>query len=906
MHGDPALWQALLDRLADLAIASLRSQIEHGARAVQLFDSWAGALSPAHYERFVLPASSKVFAALADLDVPRIHFGVDTGELLGLFVQAGADVVGVDWRTPLSAARARTGRSVRAAGQPRSGRLLRTVGRRRGRSARGPRRQRRPSRSRLQPRSRRAARHRPVDPRAGRRPRAPRRDRARDVSTGVVVMAYGTPASAEDLAAYYTHIRRGRPPSDEQIAELRTRYDAIGGMSPLRRITEAQRDRIAAALGRRLSRSRSGTSTRRRSSRTPSPRCGRRTCRRSSASCSRRTTAAARSASTSSDSGPTRRRSDRGTTCPSSSRSRRTRSERPSRRCRRGRASCSPRTRCPSGCSKATSTSTSWRRPPRASPRRRVSMTPTWIDRVAVGGADARAVAGTRHRRGARSTRLGAGRRRRARVPAGVHGGPPRGAVRPRRRGPPAGRRRSGWTSGARAMVNDDAEVLDRAGRRECERWRHEAGRRRRRRHLRPGGRLRVAAPAAGRVDRRPRGVRPVRRQGGHVAVRRPPGRRGRRRVPRPGAVGTRPVPRARDRDDARVAGRFVRVRVVGRRAAAAPRRARARRADRSRRGQRVGHRRRTGCRCDRPVRRSAAGADISVGALVRPQLGDAVFERLVDPAARRHQRGRRRPAERAGGGAATGGCGRARSRPRRRLAGGGAARAAGPVFYAPVNGMGAIVDALVDWLRSHGVELRLESHATADGVSADADGVVVALPAHAASAALARVAPASASELARIEYASVALVTLAFSPSSVHRPLDGSGFLVPRTDGLAHERVLVDVEQVGAPGGRRRRRDVIVRVSTGRLGDERFAALDDDTLVARLLEELAATSAIEGQPREVRVQPVDAVVPAVRARPSRPGRPHRTATGRGGAAHPRDGRRLPRPRGACVHPPRP
>ncbi len=62
-------------------------------------------------------------------------------------------------------------------------------------------------------------------------------------------MAYGTPASAEDLAAYYTHIRRGRPPSDEQLAELRGRYDAIGGMSPLRRITEAQRDRIATALG---------------------------------------------------------------------------------------------------------------------------------------------------------------------------------------------------------------------------------------------------------------------------------------------------------------------------------------------------------------------------------------------------------------------------------------------------------------------------------------------------------------------------------------------------------------------------------------------------------------------------------------------------------------------------------
>ncbi|MGI8662260.1 MAG: uroporphyrinogen decarboxylase [Acidimicrobiales bacterium] len=107
MHGDEGLWHELLDRLADLAIASLRSQVDHGARAVQLFDSWAGALTPADYRRFVLPASTKVLAGVADLGVPRIHFGVDTAELLGLFAEAGADVVGVDWRTPLSVARAR-------------------------------------------------------------------------------------------------------------------------------------------------------------------------------------------------------------------------------------------------------------------------------------------------------------------------------------------------------------------------------------------------------------------------------------------------------------------------------------------------------------------------------------------------------------------------------------------------------------------------------------------------------------------------------------------------------------------------------------------------------------------------------------------------------------------------------
>jgi uroporphyrinogen decarboxylase len=109
MHGDGPLFTALLDRLADVAIASLRSQIAAGAAAVQLFDSWAGALSRSDYERFVLPASRRVFAALADLGVPMIHFGVGTGELLDLMVDAGATVVGVDWRVPLPTAMARTG-----------------------------------------------------------------------------------------------------------------------------------------------------------------------------------------------------------------------------------------------------------------------------------------------------------------------------------------------------------------------------------------------------------------------------------------------------------------------------------------------------------------------------------------------------------------------------------------------------------------------------------------------------------------------------------------------------------------------------------------------------------------------------------------------------------------------------
>lgn len=107
MFNDETLWHELMDRLAQTAIASLESQIGAGALALQLFDSWAGALSPAQYERFVFPATSKIFAALRDRDIPMIHFGVNTGELLGLFAQAGATVVGVDWRTPLSVARTR-------------------------------------------------------------------------------------------------------------------------------------------------------------------------------------------------------------------------------------------------------------------------------------------------------------------------------------------------------------------------------------------------------------------------------------------------------------------------------------------------------------------------------------------------------------------------------------------------------------------------------------------------------------------------------------------------------------------------------------------------------------------------------------------------------------------------------
>jgi uroporphyrinogen decarboxylase len=109
MAGDPALFGSLLDRLAHLAADSIESQVRAGASAFQLFDSWAGSLTPAQYATHVLPHTRTVFERLADLGVPGIHFGVNTGELLAMMGDAGADVVGVDWRTPLSVARQRVG-----------------------------------------------------------------------------------------------------------------------------------------------------------------------------------------------------------------------------------------------------------------------------------------------------------------------------------------------------------------------------------------------------------------------------------------------------------------------------------------------------------------------------------------------------------------------------------------------------------------------------------------------------------------------------------------------------------------------------------------------------------------------------------------------------------------------------
>ncbi len=109
MHGYPATWEQLMEVLGNSTHAYLAAQVAAGAQAVQVFDSWVGVLDPDDYTHFVLPTMRELFESLARLEVPRIHFGVGTGELLTLMRDAGADVVGVDWRVPLHLAWERIG-----------------------------------------------------------------------------------------------------------------------------------------------------------------------------------------------------------------------------------------------------------------------------------------------------------------------------------------------------------------------------------------------------------------------------------------------------------------------------------------------------------------------------------------------------------------------------------------------------------------------------------------------------------------------------------------------------------------------------------------------------------------------------------------------------------------------------
>ncbi len=245
-----------------------------------------------------------------------------------------------------------------------------------------------------------------------------------------------------------------------------------------------------------------------------------------------------------------------------------------------------------------------------------------------------------------------------------------------------------------------------------------------------------------------------------------------------------------------------------------------------------------------------AEGVDVSVGALVRPQLGDDLFERLVDPLI---------------GGINAGDCDHLSVRavaPQLAAAAErdedltrglrtGATAPQGPVFHSPVGGMGALVDALLAWLRAHRVDVRTSSQPALTDL--DADEVVVTTPAYEAARMLDDVAPRAAKELASIAYASVAMITLAYPRHALGRELDGSGFLVPRGTGLLVTACSWSsskwAQLAPAEGG-----SIVVRASVGRIDDERFVALDDDALVQQVTGELATTSALRGAPVDVRV----------------------------------------------------
>ena len=109
MYGEPAAWHRLADRLASVVADYLTAQIEAGAQAVQVFDSWVGALSPRDYREFALPHTRKIFTSVEPLGVPTLHFGTGTTTLLSEMREAGGDVIGLDWRIPLDAGWAQIG-----------------------------------------------------------------------------------------------------------------------------------------------------------------------------------------------------------------------------------------------------------------------------------------------------------------------------------------------------------------------------------------------------------------------------------------------------------------------------------------------------------------------------------------------------------------------------------------------------------------------------------------------------------------------------------------------------------------------------------------------------------------------------------------------------------------------------
>ena len=255
---------------------------------------------------------------------------------------------------------------------------------------------------------------------------------------------------------------------------------------------------------------------------------------------------------------------------------------------------------------------------------------------------------------------------------------------------------------------------------------------------------------------------------------------------------------------------------------------------------------------------------DVSVGELIRTHLGDEVLERIVDPLIGGINAG---DSDRLSVAAAAPQIADAARRNASLVRGLLAMKAAAPpdpgtpMFYSLPGGLQRLVDAVVARIDAEvhlGTPVTGLSRAggagyvltTAQG-PVEADAVVLATPAFADAPLLADVAPAAAATLGAIDYSSVALVTLAVPADAVERPLDASGYLVPRTEGClitACTWASAKWAHLAAPG------QVLLRASAGRYGDERIADLDDDQLVAAVREDLGTTMGLDAEPSAVRV----------------------------------------------------
>jgi len=109
MYSEPLVWHHLCEKLAETVSTYLMAQVEAGVQAVQLFDSWIGALNPNDYKEFALPHTQQILTTVAKTGIPIIHFGTGTSTLLEAMTEAGGDVIGIDWRIPLDEAWKRIG-----------------------------------------------------------------------------------------------------------------------------------------------------------------------------------------------------------------------------------------------------------------------------------------------------------------------------------------------------------------------------------------------------------------------------------------------------------------------------------------------------------------------------------------------------------------------------------------------------------------------------------------------------------------------------------------------------------------------------------------------------------------------------------------------------------------------------